>query len=172
MGTASNMKLSSCLSKLIVKKFPSKKGTAILLSCWFAFIGIFLLCMAMQAKEYHDGTVAEYPYRSCDGFKLVTENKTITIDTPIVADRAKIREDFSSVSPGDRIRVRTSAFTDEAIEVYKGDQLIYKHGGAPDIGAVVFLAILMASPAVALIVILNLKHPSKRLRKIQRKLIG
>ena len=123
--------------------------------------------MAMETKEYYGGTVAEYQYRSCDGFKLVTETQTITIDTPIVVDREKIRKSFSSVSPGDRIQVRTSAFTDEAIEVYRNDQLIYKNGGAPDILAVVFFAIIMAAPAVALIVILNLKKPSKRLRKIQ-----
>lgn len=171
MGTAGHMHLAKLVAGLVGKKFPSKTGTVILLAFWFS-AWLFLMVLAiMKTVDYYVGETAEYTYLYCDGFNLTTETRTIHVDPNNEEDVQQIREAFSAVSPGERLRVRTSAYSNEVIEVYRDDQLIYR-SVAPQIVPILFIVIFMLAPAVLLTVIINMKHPSKRWRKIQREFIG
>ena len=171
MGTAGNMHLAKLVAGFVGKKFPSKTGTVILLVIWFAAFLLLIALAVMQTVDYYGGEAAEYTYLYCDGFNLATETRTIRIGSNNEEDVEKIREAFANVSPGESLRVRTSAYSNEVIEVYRNHQLIYQ-SVAPQIGAMVFLVIFMLAPAILLIVIINMKHPSKRWRKIQKEFIG
>ena len=165
------MKLAKLAAGLVGKKFPSKTGTIILLCFWFGALFFFMAIATMQTVDYYGGEVAEYTYLYCDGFTLATETRTIHVDPNNEEDAKKIREVFSAVSPGERLRVRTSSHTNQVIEVYRDEQRIYQSAG-PQIAAMVFMVIFMLIPGILLLVIINMKHPSKRWRKIQREFIG
>ena len=171
MGTASNTYFAKLVAGLVGKKFPSKTGTVILLVIWFGVLLFFVVLATMQTVDYYNGEVAEYTYLYCDGFNLTTDTRTIHVDPNNEEDAEKIREAFAAVSPGEKLRIRTSAYSNEVIEVYRGDQRIYQ-SVAPQIMAMVAMVIFMLIPAIMLIVIINMKHPSKRWRKIQREFIG
>lgn len=171
MGTAGNIHLAKLVAGLARKKFPSKTGTVILLVFWFSAWLFVMVLAIMQTVDYYGGKTAEYTYLYCDGFNLATETRIIYIDPNNKEEAQQIREVFSTVSTGERLRVRTSAYSNEVIEVYRNHQLIYR-SDAPQIVTILFIVIFMLIPAILLTVIINMKHPSKRWRKIQREFIG
>lgn len=162
-----NLKLAKLIATLFTQNGrPSRKMWNIIIFFYFLFVAGFLYYLSIQIVSYYSLIETEYIFIELDEHSLITATQIFNIEPNKSSTKF-----FQSLHSGDVIRIQTSCISGEIIEIYKSNQLVYKASG-PELSACIAMAILTISVGVFFLVIVNTKKAGKRLRKIQRKLIG
>ena len=156
---------------LTSRRRPRKVWNAIFCFC----IAVYLLGVSMVTYAFLEGhwfQVSTDIYVKCEDGCLITNEHKIEIPEVKHQD-IPFSTLLRTVETGDRIRLKISSVSGELLEVAYQGNVIYRTIQTTLGVYVAFLCLFFSFTGLVifLLVVINMKHPSRRLQKIQDKFI-